>query len=80
MLNKIKELKERGKTIREIADILNLGRDRVHRILQSDKPQEIGQDTDTLNTEFDKLGVKKLRRSDYTKEELKSFPEAPYCN
>lgn len=74
MEDKIKKLKDQGKTIREIADTLAISKSKVGRVL--------GQDTDTVIEEpvFNSIGVKMLRKSDYTKEELKTFPTAPYWN
>ena len=91
MINKIKELKEQGKTVREIAENLNINKDKVFRILKSlsqnnnetseEVRQEVRQDTDTLiqsDDDLNSIGVKKLRKSDYTKEALEAFPDVPY--
>ena len=47
-----------------------------------DTAKESIQQTDTANRtdkgDYTRLGVKKLRKSDYTEEELKIFPDAPY--
>lgn len=128
MINKIKELQNKGLSYRGIAKKLDISLGMVQRLdkksvselgeieelnpsvsdkidtvetIKADTPEKIDTVTDTDLTEipekvrirypnlliedykpedYNRLGVKKLRKSDYTPKELKIFPDAPYFN
>ena len=86
-MNKIKELKEQGLSIRAIAEKLNIGRDKVHRVLKSDtsinnnrteENNTIQQSNTPTKYNLNWKKGEKLLKEHYTKEELKAFSEAPY--
>ena len=88
----IEILKEKGKTIREIAEILNISKSKVGRIVGQENGTSInlGQDTNKSGTKEEIIGQEehkhnpnwkrgeRLLKKHYTKEELELNPKSPY--
>lgn len=110
---RIIELNNNGVSIREIASVLNIDRNKVYRMLRSETDKSETKQSETTISETDettksetdnkiidncphskigdkhecslyqevnRIGVHKLRICDFTKEEIRVNPNAPYYN